>query len=79
MRNAGRRPQSEEVDERLEASSVSPLEEAIGSQALEAYEAALNSLDPPDREAIIGRIEMGLMYAELARAARDLPKRSPRS
>ena len=68
VRNAGRRPQPEEVDERLEASSVSPLEAAIGSQALQAYEAALNSLDPPDREAIIARIEMGLTYPELARA-----------
>ena len=74
LRSAGRRPQSEELDERLEASGASPLEEAIGSQALEAYETALNRLEPAEREAIIARIEMGLTYPELAQA---LDKPSP--
>lgn len=49
----------------LEAAG-SPLEEAIGREALERYEAALLRLKPEEREAIIGRVEMEYSYAELA-------------
>lgn len=48
------------------ADSPSPLEEAIGRQAVEVYEAAMLRLREEDRRAIIGRIELGLPYAELA-------------
>jgi RNA polymerase sigma factor (sigma-70 family) len=44
----------------------SPLEDAIGRQAAERYQAALNRLRPIDREAVIGRLEMDYSYAELA-------------
>ena len=44
----------------------SPLEEAIGEQALARYEAAMSRLRPDDREAIVARVEMGLPYAEVA-------------
>ena len=46
----------------------SPLEDAIGREALERYEAALERLRPDDREAIIARIELGLSYPEVAAA-----------
>lgn len=46
----------------------SPLEEAIGREAVESYEKALARLRPQDREAIIGRIELGLSYSDLAEA-----------
>jgi RNA polymerase sigma-70 factor (ECF subfamily) len=46
----------------------SPIEEAIGSEALERYEAALQRLRPDDREAIIARIEMGHSYPDVAKA-----------
>ena len=52
----------------------SPLEEAIGREAFERYEAALLRLKPEEREAIIGRVEMEYSYAELAEA---LGKPSP--
>jgi RNA polymerase sigma factor (sigma-70 family) len=48
------------------AAGPSPLEEAIGQQAVEAYEAAMARLREEDRRAIVGRIELGLPYAELA-------------
>jgi hypothetical protein len=48
------------------ASDPSPLEEAIGQEALERYEAAMTRLRPDDREAIIARIELGLPYPEVA-------------
>jgi RNA polymerase sigma-70 factor (ECF subfamily) len=53
-------------------SDPSPLEQAIGHEVVERYEAALKRLRPEDSEAIILRIEMGYPYAEIA-AALDKP------
>ena len=50
------------------ADAPSPFEEAVGREAVERYEAALDRLKEPDREAIIARIELGLPYEEVARA-----------
>jgi RNA polymerase sigma factor (sigma-70 family) len=49
-------------------SALSPLEQLIGKQEVEAYDDALARLEPPEREAIVGRVELGLSYQELARA-----------
>ena len=46
----------------------SPLEEAIGRETVESYEQALARLRPEEREAIIGRVELGLSYDDLAAA-----------
>jgi RNA polymerase sigma-70 factor (ECF subfamily) len=46
----------------------SPMEEAIGAELLERYEAALMRVTPEDREAIIARVEMGLTWSEIAEA-----------
>jgi RNA polymerase sigma-70 factor (ECF subfamily) len=45
---------------------ASPLEEAIGREGVERYEAALARLRPGEREAVIGRLEMDYTYPELA-------------
>jgi RNA polymerase sigma-70 factor (ECF subfamily) len=67
IRRAERRPTAPlESGER--APDPSPLEEAIGRQALERYEAALQRIKPEDREAIIARIELGYGYPEVAEA-----------
>jgi len=44
----------------------SPLEGVIDSETWGRYESALNSLCDSDREAIVGRIEFGFGYRELA-------------
>jgi len=44
----------------------SPLERAIGQESLERYEAALKTLRPVDREAIIARVELQQSYDEIA-------------
>ena len=44
----------------------SPLEEAIGQEGLERYEAALETVRPADREAIIARLELQQSYEEIA-------------
>ncbi|MGH9315426.1 MAG: RNA polymerase sigma factor [Vicinamibacterales bacterium] len=74
LRRKGRQPHAAELDG-LEADvSQSPLEEAIGREAVERYERALERLKPEEREAIIARVEMDFSYEELAGA---LGKPSP--
>jgi RNA polymerase sigma-70 factor (ECF subfamily) len=68
IRQAGRRPRLEAVNEESPFKGESPLEQAIGRQTTERYEAALAALQPGDREAIVGRIELGYDYSELAAA-----------
>jgi len=68
LRRAGRRPAADTLDEEHVDPGPSPLEEAIGREATERYEAALAALRPEEREAVIGRIELGYTYDELAEA-----------
>jgi len=66
IRRANRRPAGAPLEESSPTSSPSPLELAVGEQTLRRYEAALNRLREPDRELIVGRVELGLDYSELA-------------
>jgi RNA polymerase sigma-70 factor (ECF subfamily) len=61
-----RRAPAEALDSAHPAADASPLEEAIGREAVDTYEAAMQRLREDDRQAIIGRIELGLPYADLA-------------
>jgi RNA polymerase sigma factor (sigma-70 family) len=68
LRRKGREPHATDFDG-IEVESVeSPLEQAIGREAVERYEAALHRLTADEREAIIARVEMGYSYEELAEA-----------
>jgi RNA polymerase sigma-70 factor (ECF subfamily) len=67
IRWAQRRPTDALASDRPD-DGPSPIEEAIGSEALARYEAALERLKPADREAIIARIELGHAYTDVARA-----------
>jgi RNA polymerase sigma-70 factor (ECF subfamily) len=66
LRSASRRPKRVELSEGLPDQGLSPLESAVGVQAIERYEAALQRLNQGDRELVIGRVELGMTYAELA-------------
>jgi RNA polymerase sigma-70 factor (ECF subfamily) len=68
LRRLGRRGVIETIDENVRAREDSPLEIAIGNEALARYEAALARLKDADREAVIARIELGQTYAEIASA-----------
>jgi RNA polymerase sigma-70 factor (ECF subfamily) len=70
LRRARRHPRRAELDPESPGASISPLEAAIGAQKLQRYETALASLSVTDREAIIGRLELGLSFQELADAMR---------
>ena len=68
LRRHRRAPASAELDDQHPDEAASPLEEAIGREAVDRYEAALSKLRNEDREAIIGKVEMGMSYQELAAA-----------
>lgn len=75
VRRAQRRPPAEELEaDQHQDNTASPLETAIGTQAVERYEGALSRLRDEDRQAIVARVELGLSYAEVATA---LGKSSP--
>lgn len=68
VRRTKRSPIATELDENQTDGTVSPLDEAIGREAVERYEAALARLRPEEREAIVARIEMDGSYQEVAQA-----------
>jgi len=68
IRRTSRRPSTAAIDSQHADDSPSPHEHAIGSEAFERYETALTALRAEDREAIIGRVEMGYSYEQLADA-----------
>ena len=66
LRKRGREPEATDLDGLEVAVGQSPLEAAIGKEAVDQYERALAALTPDEREAVIGRVEMGYSYNELA-------------
>jgi RNA polymerase sigma factor (sigma-70 family) len=68
LRQKARTPGRDELDDEQADAGASPLEAAIGTQAMERYESALARLRSEDREAIIARVELGLSFQELAEA-----------
>jgi RNA polymerase sigma-70 factor (ECF subfamily) len=66
LRSKGRQPEATDLNGLEVAVGQSPLEAAIGKEAVDRYERALAALTPDEREAIIGRVEMGYSYEELA-------------
>jgi RNA polymerase sigma factor (sigma-70 family) len=64
-RRGRRRPVREEMPDNVTGGD-SPLEAAVGAEALERYDRALESLKKADRQAIVLRVELGLNYEEIA-------------
>lgn len=67
-RRVKRRPEQVELGDELTCTGPSPLEEAVGGEALERYDAALDRLTPEQREAVMLRVEMGYTYGQIAEA-----------
>jgi RNA polymerase sigma factor (sigma-70 family) len=71
VRRAGRHPGSENLEEEAHVDgAASPLDEAIGREAVSRYEAALQRLRPEEKQAIILRVELQLPYAQIAEEMR---------
>lgn len=51
------------------AGTSTPLEDAIGEESALRYREALQHLDPDEHELIVGRIELGYSYEQLALAS----------
>jgi RNA polymerase sigma-70 factor (ECF subfamily) len=68
FRRSAREPKATTLDGDHVATEASPLEAAIGVEALERYERALADLKPDDRAAIILRVEMDCTNEEIAAA-----------
>lgn len=68
IRRTKRSPAATGLDENASDHGASPLETAIGAEALERYEAALARLRPEEREAIVARVEMDGSYQQVAEA-----------
>lgn len=68
VRRANRRPAPAGLDDPdgFVDSATSPLDEAIGHEAVEGYEAALQRLRAEERELIIARVEMQQSYQQIA-------------
>jgi RNA polymerase sigma-70 factor (ECF subfamily) len=66
FRHAARHPAPERLNEALVDSGASPLELAIDREDRRRYRAALALLRTADRNAIVGRIELGYTYEQLA-------------
>jgi RNA polymerase sigma-70 factor (ECF subfamily) len=66
LRRVQNRPRRAGLVENLASREASPLEFAAGQETFAAYEAALESLDAREREAVIARLELGCSYQEIA-------------
>lgn len=69
IRGFKRRPGRQAIDERPADLGPSPFEEAVGCEAAERYELALERLKVEDREVIVARVELGCSYQEIAAAS----------
>jgi RNA polymerase sigma-70 factor (ECF subfamily) len=74
LRRKGRAPDLSGLEGVELEAGQSPLEEAVGREAVERYERALTRLRPEEREAIIARVEMGYNYDELAQVLGNPPR-----
>jgi RNA polymerase sigma-70 factor (ECF subfamily) len=66
LRRAGRHPVPGELDEDLACAMTSPLDAAIGSEAVSRYEAGLTQLSEIDRELVIAKVECDFSYEQIA-------------
>jgi RNA polymerase sigma-70 factor (ECF subfamily) len=66
VRRVQRRPPKDPLDPMLPDGGRSPLELAIGAEALDRYEAALAELTDTERQAVVARLELGYTYDEIA-------------
>ena len=66
IRRVQRRGPPVTLDTKEPDARPSPLEETIGREALERYEAALSRLDEQEREAIVARVELRQSWEQVA-------------
>jgi len=82
VRRVSRRPVATELDSQHEDANPSPLEQAVGRETVERYEAALARLSDADRELIVASVELGYAPEQVAemtgRASADAARKAAR-
>jgi RNA polymerase sigma-70 factor (ECF subfamily) len=74
IRRVARRGESKELDDAIAADEAgSPIEQAIGRERLEMYEAALEAMPARARELVIMRLEFDMTYEAIARETGSTP------
>jgi RNA polymerase sigma-70 factor (ECF subfamily) len=68
VRKVQRRPRPEELDESIEESGPSPMEQAIDAEKWGHYEKGLAQLAPQQRDGVIMRVELQFSHQEVADA-----------
>ena len=80
IRRVGRRPVTAELESHHEDDRPSPLEQAVGREAVDRYERALARLSDTDRELIVASVELGYSPDRLAevtgRASADAARKA---
>ena len=66
IRKVQARPRKADLSDGRPDASASPLEEAVGREALRRYEEALRRITEDERELVLARIELGLSYEAIA-------------
>lgn len=66
IRRASRFAPTHALSEDVASQLPSPLDLALGHEAIHSYESALRKMRPEDRRLIIARVEQGQTYAEIA-------------
>lgn len=66
LRRRKRRPNTSPLLVSMPAEGASPVEQAVGEETLEAYEAALSKLPEEKRLAVMMKVEFDLSYEEIA-------------
>jgi RNA polymerase sigma-70 factor (ECF subfamily) len=67
-RRVKRRPEPAPVDDNLPDGKPSPLDDALRTEVLDRYDAALEKLTDAQRQAVVLRLEMGFTHAQVADA-----------
>lgn len=68
IRRTRRKPPPDLLESGVAAGDASPLEQAIGQQAMARYDDALAALKPEEQELVVARVELGLSHQEIAEA-----------
>jgi len=68
IRRVDRRPAKVDLEDSFQDPGPSPLELAVGKDALRTYEKCLSELTEKEREAVVLRLELGMTYEEIAEA-----------
>jgi len=68
LRKVGRRPMREALHEAMQDGAASPFDQTLDSELMRRYKQKLSTLTDNEQQLVVGRIEMGYTYEQLALA-----------